>query len=324
MFGNNKGGLFGGHNPYQKRRLEQENLPDAIDIIFLKEVLTFTKKKEITTEVEKQILEIGEGYDEILEFNNNIDTKDDNDYRLITFNKFDFDLYSDAKNKIDEILSGGKSQYKKEKLKSILQTGHSGINIKEDSVTLFPDGFNWEDEYVLYYPEEYGKKLSPKGNWIMILDDYAIESAPKKYNIHYATRLNKTREIYGGVYKMWYASIIVNNKEVLMHPREYTIIEDANVLLDNIDKGIKMIEGSNSARLDKNKVFYLKSRGFSQAEIYQILFKSITNKGFCHFEVDEHHSNVFDKIKMGVKPELAIKIEKHLVNLPNFKFEKQC
>ena len=158
----------------------------------------------------------------------------------------------------------------------------------------------------------------------MVSEDVNCVSAPEKYEIYYATPLAKPCTIFGENTKRWYASIISHNKEVLLEPREYVVVPDANLLLESIGNGVEMIEGSASARLDKNKVFYLKSRGFNQAEIYQILFKSITNKGFCHFKVDPYLCDIFDDIKGGHSPNMAIKIHEHMRNLPNFKFEKQC
>lgn len=318
-------GLFGSSNPIRKRNVELDNMPTETCMKFMHEVCKFTRKGDITTEVEKRMDDISDGIDNVLEFNNNIDTKDDDDYRLIQIPEVTMDLVVKATEHMGQLVSGGKSKYRKDKLWELF---HMGMETGGNNVAIFPKGYDVESEFALYYPEDTKKKLSAKGNWIMILDDYAIDSAPKKYDIHYATRFNRTSPSYGGGYKHWYASIIVNNKEVLMQPREYVIIPDTNVLLDNIGKGIEMIEGSSSARLDKNKVFYLKSRGFNQAEIYQILFKSITNKGFCHFRVDPEVGDYFDLVQRGVvdlEPTAFQKMaDEHLENLPNIKFKKPC
>ena len=88
--------------------------------------------------------------------------------------------------------------------------------------------------------------------------------------------------------------------------------------------GIKMIEGSKSAKLDKNKVFYLKSRGFNQSDIYKILFKSISSKGFCHFQADGDFAYLIDGAKRGIDPNFMIKIQNHRDNLPTIKFNAIC
>jgi len=319
--------IFGDHNPFQKRNIETRDMPSPSDLLFLEDVIKFTKKKQITSEVLERIEEISDGLDVAINYNVELDTKDENDYRLVNISPITLNNLSKAKDQIGILTTGSVAKFKKERLKEILQTGHKGNG---GNFHIFPQGFNWEADFALFYPEDTNKKLAPKGNWILILDDFAIQHAPKKYDIHYATRSNKACMSYGGVYKKWYASIVVDNKEVLMQPHEYALIPDTNVLLDNIGKGIEMIEGSSSARLDKNKVFYLKSRGFDQAEIYQILFKSITSKGFCHFRLDEDYAEHFDLIQRGViKPfemrtEMDDAIDKHMSELPNFKFKKPC
>jgi len=308
-------GIFEGFNLFKKRNLESEYMPDSKDIDFLNKVVKFNKKKDLSTENLDRLAEIEGNVNEILEYNSNIydefDCKDD-DYRLIRLPDTITDLLKEAQDSVGVLIEGGVRNYRKKMI------------VEGMSRSPFHNFVNSQSELMLYFPEDYNRKLKPKGNWIMITEDIAVVSAPKKYDIHFATPVAKDCIAFGYKVKRWYASILVNNKEVLIEPREYTPIYDANALLQAVDKGITLVEGSSSARLDKNKVFYLKSRGFSQTEIYQILFKSITNKGFCHFRCDPEYANAFDRVKMGFKPELAFKIEEHLNNLPNFKFQKPC
>jgi hypothetical protein len=304
-------GIFGGNfNPHKKRNLEMECLPDNSDRDFLFEVSNFKNKKLVTEKVLERINEIEDGIQQILDFNSELEKDEINQIKL---DAWILDELWKAKNNIGVLTHGGVTSWNKEKLKDLLE--HSPIT---------PHGYSWENEYMCYYPEDYGRKLDPKGNWIMVIDTPNCVSAPSLYQIYYATPNPKPCQSYGGTYKRWMANIICNNSEVLLYPYEYIVIKDGNWLLENIGKGIKMIEGSQSARLDKNKVFYLKSRGFNQAEIYQILFKSVTNKGFCHFEVEENFANMFYNIQKGMSVELAVRVQDHIDNLPTFKFGEIC
>lgn len=305
-------GLFDGFNQFSQRNA-QSGVPRFEDELFLKEICEYSKAHQITDKVSYDFEQIGDGIDEVIEYNNSIDTNDKNDYRLVKLSDDVVNLYQKAKDRIGELQTGGIIKYRKEKLRTILA----------QSICV-PKQYDWELEYMTFYPEDYNRKLKPKGNWILILEDECVVSAPKKYSIHYATPTAKRTDAYGGTHKRWLASIIVNNREVLMYPHEYIIIKDANLLLDMIDRGVTMIEGSKSARLDKNKVFYLKSRGFSQSDIYKILFKSISSKGFCHFQADGEMAHLVDGMKKGVNPEFLIKIQKHRDNLTVVKFKELC
>lgn len=306
--------IFEGYNPYAKKRLEQTCMPDNEDLNFLEEVAQIKTKSAITEDVKNRLIEIEDGIAEIDRFNEKIDTNDENDYRLIIISEHIQTLLQNARKKIGILTEGSITNYKRNKLKQALLEN-----------PLRPAHYDWEKEFMLFYPEDYNRKLQPQGNWIMITENMSyVESGPEKYGIYYATPLAKETRQYGENYKYWYASILVNNREVCIEPREYVVIHDANLLLENIGKGIEMVEGSSSAKLDKNKVFYLKSRGFNQAEIYQILFKSVTNKNFCHFRVDPTVANIFDSIQQGMRIDLAIRVEEHRNNLPNFKFGEIC
>jgi len=309
--------IFEGFNPLTKRSVELEFLPDDKDIRFLTNVSKYKKESDIDKDDLEWLATIKEGLEEISDYNNKVDpnhTDTATDYRLIDIPEDVISLIIKAETALGVIYNGGVTNYKKEKLKECLTT--KGLT---------PNGYKWELDYMSFYPEDYNRKLKPKGNWILITVDAPVESAPAKYTIHYATPVSRAYSGYGGGYRLWYASILVNNKEIFMHPREYVVIHDANLLLENIGKGFEMVEGSSSAKLDKNKVFYLKSRGFNQAEIYQILFKSVTNKGFCHFTVDPDLMVMFDNIKEGfMSPEMAFRIHDHRQNMPNFKFGEKC
>ena len=304
--------IFSDFNPFSKRRAE-DAIPSSSDCSLLEEIVKFERVTQITNDVALKFEKISDGIDEVMEYNGSLDTDDENDYRLVIIEEPIITLFYKAKEKIDILQTGGVTEYKKNRLKQLLE-----------EFPCAPKDFIWESEYIGFYPEDYNRKLKPKGNWILILEDESIVSAPKKYSIHYATPVTKKCTAFGGGYKYWYASIIVNNKEVLMHPREYIIIHDANMLLEMVDKGIKMIEGSKSAKLDKNKVFYLKSRGFNQSDIYKILFKSISSKGFCHFQADGDFAYLIDGAKRGIDPNFMIKIQNHRDNLPTIKFNAIC
>lgn len=307
--------LFEGYNPISKRNLEDRFMPTSEDLDFLHKLKVYNKKAEISPDNLDRLAEIEEGVDRILAYNSELIDEfkcRDNDYRLIQINEGIIDAINDAHRNLGILTSGGINAYRKDKIKEAL------------TKSPFHNPYNAEGELMLHFPEDYNRKLKPKGNWIMISEDICVESAPQKYDIHYATPIAKPCEVYGVKAKRWYASILVNNKEVLIEPREYVCVYDANQLLQAVDRGIEMIEGSSSARLDKNKVFYLKSRGFNQAEIYQILFKSITNKGFCHFRCSPEWADKFDYIKQGMLPSLAMRFDEHMKSIPVIKFKKPC
>lgn len=304
--------LFGNYNMFAHKRAK-ECIPTYEDICFLEELANLSRRSKVTSEQESKLEELEERLAEINDYNESLDDVKDNDYRFIELSKEFQKAYRDAKEALGIIYAGGVTAYKKERIKEGL------INSP-----LVPSGYSWESEYMCYFPEDYDKKLDPKGNWIFILDDYAIVDAPPRYTIHYATPVTKPSKPFGVNAKLWYAGISFKGKEILFNPYEYTVIRDANWLLEMVDKEIEMVEGSSTARLDKNKVFYLKSRGFNQAEIYKILFKSVTNKGFCYFRTMDKVSNIFDRIKAGFNPVLAEKIENHFDNIPNVKFKSHA
>lgn len=309
--------LFEGYNPISKKNLTDRFMPTDDDLDFLFKLKNYNKKKEISEENLDRLAEIENGVDRIISYNNELIDKfkcRDDDYRLIDLSEVVLDAINDTQKNLGILTSGGINAYRKDKIKEGLERSpFHNHNHK-----------NAEAEMMLHFPEDYNRKLKPKGNWIMIAEDINCVSAPQKYDIHYATPIAKSCTVMGVNAKRWYASILVNNKEVLIEPREYVCIYDANKILQAVDKGIEMIEGSTSARLDKNKVFYLKSRGFNQAEIYQILFKSITNKGFCHFRCSPEWADKFDYIKQGMLPKLAMRFDEHMKTIPVIKFEKPC
>lgn len=294
--------LFDGFNPFSQIRAK-EAMPTEADMQILKKIASLAdfrteKASHLIEDYQDDFDRISGQIDEILNYDLEIP-----DPVMNAFNS--------AKETLAIINAGGKIKYRKQRLKEILLS----------------DSFFGNDiaEYMCHFPEDYGRKLDKKGNWIMILDDFSIQNAPKKYSFHFATP--KTRNRYMGdmkgsnSYKIWYASIICNNREVLMNPYEYIVVKDIDVILDCVDNGIEMIEGSASARLDKTKVFYLKSRGFTQGEVYRILFKSVTTKGVCHFQADHDISAMYDLIKQGFMPNTAMKIYEHYKNLPTVKFQ---
>lgn len=305
-------GLFDGFNQFSKRNA-QSFLPSFDEISLLKNICEFDNVRNITEKVSFDFESIGDGIDKVMEYNGSIDTNDEKDYRLIQFEYGTLDLFNKAKERIGILETGGVVKYRKEKLEELLRKSLCA-----------PNTYDWELEFMGFYPEDYNRKLKPKGNWILILEDENIVSAPKKYSIHYATPTSKRTESFGGTHKRWYASIISENREVLMCPHEYIIIKDANLLLEMIGRGITMIEGSKSARLDKNKVFYLKSRGFNQSDIYKILFKSISSKGFCHFQANGEFAIMVDAMKKGVDPNFMIKVQTYRDNLKVVKFKEIC
>lgn len=302
--------VFDGFNLVSHRNAKA-NLPDEEEINFLKEVTKFSSSVQIKEGTEEKMQEIGENIDAIIEYNTNLNTNDDNDHRLVLVPKEEMDLFLKAKENLGILSSGGVLAYRKERLKELLMSHPTA-----------PRGYNVDAEMASFYPEDYDKKLSPKGNWIFILDKIGVECAPKKYSFHYATPLSKPCNAYGGKHRTWFASIVSKDKEVLLHPHEYAIVKDANLLLETIDNGITLIEGSKSARLDKNKVFYLQSRGFNKAEVYRILFKSVKTKGFCHFESDKEFIEAFDNLgKFQIPPKLATVFNLHIENMPIIKFK---
>ena len=306
--------LFDGYNPFSNRKAK-DAMPTTDDYNILKEIAELTTKRIETAsrkaeDYKEDFDRISEQIDEIFAYNNGLENLIENDYRLVVIPEHILNAFTEAKDALGIVGAGGKTSYRKERLKEILQNSFCP---------------NPTAEYIHHYPEDYNKKLDKKGNWIMILDDYPVENAPKKYSFHFATsksRPHSLGDMKGSKsYRLWYASIICNNREVLMTPNEYIIIQDIDHILDCVDNGVTMIEGSASARLDKTKVFYLKSRGFTQGEVYRILFKSVKTKGVCHFQADDDIAEAYDLIQQGFRPETAVKIIEHYKNLPIVKFQ---
>jgi len=306
--------LFKGHNPFRKRTAQQA-MPTEADISILKEIAKLTEKRietasRLAEDYQDDFDRITADINEILEYNSTLEDVGKNDFRLVNIPQTILDAYNKAKEALGIVGAGSKTTYRKERLREILKNG------------FVP---NVDAEYMCHYPEDFDRKLDKKGNWIMILGDYAIENAPDKYSFHFATpksRPHHLGDMKGSkAYRLWYASIICNNREVLMNPYEYIVVRDIDTILDSVDNGIKMIEGTASARLDKTKVFYLKSRGFSQAEVYRILFKSVKTKGVCHFQAEPELCEMYDLIQEGYRPTMAQKIVEHYKNLPTVKFK---
>jgi len=276
------GGLFGSRSPIQRRNKELLKLTTS-DYNFLDGLLK-KKRYNITDEEKERLAEIGEQIDEILEWNSDLD---DDDTHYIDIN-IDVDKLNKAKEHLSILELGGITKHKKEKLKKGLLEPMA-----------HPANYDWESEYMTFYPEDYNRKLPKDGAWILIVKDVPTVVSPEKYGIYYAKPQAKDRHVYGGKYKTWTAKIVVDDTDVQIHPYEYVVIRDANLLLEEIDKSVEMITLSGTGRLDKNKVFYLKSRGFSQIEVYQILFRSLTSQSFAYFRLLPHVQEYFELIQQG-------------------------
>lgn len=271
--------LFG--NPIRERNKEMLK-PSIDDHIFLDFILTKTLAK-LTDEDKERLSEIENNLDEITEWNQEIDDPDSIDFIDIGS---DIDKFNKVKKHLRVQELGGITKFKKENLKKALKNPMT-----------HPANYNWEAEYMFFYPEDYNRKLPKDGGWVMIIEDVPVKLAPEKYDIYYAKPVAKDREVYGDKYKTWKAKIIANDQEMYLLPHEYIIIPDANWLLAEIDKSVEMITLGGTGKLNKNKVFYLKSRGFSQVEVYQILFRSLTSQSFAYFRLLPKVAEYFDLVQ---------------------------
>lgn len=92
-------GIFDGFNQFSKRNAEGE-LPSVEDKLFLEDVCEYTKLFQITDIVSLKFEQIGDGIDAVIDYNSNIDTNDETDYRLVRFDEGILNLYQKAKDNI--------------------------------------------------------------------------------------------------------------------------------------------------------------------------------------------------------------------------------
>lgn len=299
-------GLFG--NPITRRKKELLTFSKE-DHIFLDEILKKTLSK-VTDSHKERLGELEDNLNEITEWNMELDDENHVDFIDISY---DLEKLNAVKKHLSIMELGGVTKYKKEELKKALKNSMA-----------HPANFDWEAEYMSYYPEDYNRKLPRDGAWVMIIKDVPVKFSPEKYTIFYAKPVAKDRNIYGGKYKSWKAKIIANDQELYLWPHEYVVIHDANLLLEEIGETVEMVTLSGTGRLDKNKVFYLKSRGFSQVEVYQILFKSLTSQSFAYFKLLPHAEYYFELLQEGYTPSIAegmVRKSQEIVPEFNFKFK---
>lgn len=285
-------------NTIAKRRM-QENMPSPEEITILQNIASYTgKKHQINPEWHEQIRNISSGFDEVIEWNNKYeDTVDE-----IDIDDYIIDLYTKAKLNLGFVSSGkSKSAYKKELI-------HTSIY---SDTMVHPKGSYRDAELSCFFPEDFNKKLPSTGGWVCVIMDIPTKPSPEKYCIFYALPHSKECRAYGEDLKRWTAKVYYENAEIHLHPHEYLIIENTDELLNSIGKDVDMIEIAGTAKLDRNKVFYLKAKGFSQEFIYRMLFKSIKSQAFCYFRLKPHAIEFLEICQRTGSVNMAKAIQNH-------------
>lgn len=156
-----------------------------------------------------------------------------------------------------------------------------------------------------YFPEDYGKQIPEKGGWIMLLSsvhvgkqigESLLEITLPHLSIWYAT---PTATLHGRTVD----GVRINPKQAIVRhphgdvhvwPHEYNLVDIAKFLEFGEEDGFFLRPlHPETGGFDEQKLFYLRSRGFSEATAKRMLLPELDNANFCYFEFHPALSGMF-------------------------------
>jgi hypothetical protein len=192
--------------------------------------------------------------------------------------------------------------------KMIPNPAYQASDEHRQKVVLFKDTLARMGECVEdYFPAEYGKDLPVEGAWIMLLmsvhvgkanvDGSTTHITVPHLSMWYAlpTLTRHTREFDGVKMPMTQAIIHTLGGDVHVWPHEYQRVEDLTKYLEFTEEEgfhIRFLH-PETAEFDRVKLFYLRSRGISEAQAKRMLLPELNNPNFCYFQFDEAYSDIF-------------------------------
>lgn len=182
-------------------------------------------------------------------------------------------------------------------------------------------GKTYDSEHQKYYPEEHGKKLPKAGGWIMVIPErIPVENSPEQYTTYYAKPdiLYQSIDIdYAGTFKVPYyrVKITMESGDLNLWPHEYVIITDIRGIMNEVSTNYELVRLGGDANYDVAKVHYLRTRGISQSDVYDMLLGAVNSTTFCYFklvdsETREYYTFLFDCLDRGISPNMIERLWK--------------
>lgn len=150
-----------------------------------------------------------------------------------------------------------------------------------------------------FYPEDYDKKLSPDGGWIMLLMTVRVAKDPDGESEPVAITVPRL--------SIWYATptvcqngafqAVIQTKSGAVHvwPHEYKCIDIGTWLEFSENDGLNIHFLSEGTGFDEAAMFYIRSRGIGQAEARRMLLATLKDPYYCYFTFDEAIANCFSE-----------------------------
>jgi hypothetical protein len=148
------------------------------------------------------------------------------------------------------------------------------------------------EEYMSYYPQEFGLGLPETGGWVIVKHPPHCEYTVPPMSIWFALNWQMDVGVRSGVHPKR-IKIVTPLGDLGLFPHEYALAKDIRSYIGREADGVIFHRLDGSPALPAESLFYIQSRGIKRAEACMMLLDKITDPSFGWFEIAPAYGEYF-------------------------------